>query len=425
MKLKQLLVLVLFIPDLCFAQEQSQLYQILFRKNDYKLSEINKQFLSAISDSLLGKSNFIIYINGHTDSDADSRYNHTLSLNRSIAVKNYLTEKGVNDSLFIIQALGEENPLVANTTPIEKAKNRRVELYVLYRIYEKKEIIFHKQYDTVTDCNRDTLVELEGGYKVTLSVCDWEKNKKCLTIIKSLTYKFISKENWLKKHLGFKNYEKIIRSEPHYNFLILSCQDSCFSRPAKLYIPQYQAPGLTTSAGASQKKNNKNAKIKLVFKQTKIGSYAYYVADIYCPGMINCYLDKRCTHPVSLYFKRNTRVLAYSYSENSLEYNKDTVIQIIPENQKKITTNYRNAFFNTILIKHHNDTIQLKDIPIEQFAHNRKKINSNLGTESKSYFFFIPYRKKHKCMHYTKYKLRVRDIKKLQHFNLQELSGGK
>jgi outer membrane protein OmpA-like peptidoglycan-associated protein len=138
----RLIIFLFFVaPFVCKGQQKSQIYQVRFEKNKYELSNKNKQIISQITDTLIGKNNFLIYINGHSDSDSDSSYNQQLSLKRSYSVKNFLLDKGIDESLLIVQALGEEQPLFSNTTPLEKAKNRRVELIILYEQKPQEKIV--------------------------------------------------------------------------------------------------------------------------------------------------------------------------------------------------------------------------------------------------------------------------------------------
>jgi hypothetical protein len=248
------MILFLLLAPMIGAAQQSTRYQIRFGRNKYELSVQHKETLTLISDSLIGKTNYIIYINGHADSEADSSYNQQLSLKRSLAVKEYLAGKGIDDSLFRVQAMGEDQPLVANTTPLERAKNRRVELLVLFQQKPQEEVVQIENEVLVPGCNTDTSVTLEGGYRLTMSICDWERNKQCLRVVKNVRYEFKMKERWLAKHIGFKNYRKLISYQPHYEFYIVSCVDSCFRKPMKLFISHYQAPGLQTSARYSQRK---------------------------------------------------------------------------------------------------------------------------------------------------------------------------
>ncbi|MCX6209788.1 MAG: hypothetical protein NTZ59_09925, partial [Bacteroidetes bacterium] len=251
---------------------------------------------------------------------------------------------------------------------------------------------------------------------------DYEKNKQCLRVKKEVSYKYHIKENWLKKHIGFKNYKKVISYEPHYKFSVVACLDSCFKRPVKFYIPQYDAVGLEVGARYSQKKNNKNGKATLIFSKTKIGDSAYYKAEVECLGTLNCGTDNRCTHIIKLVAKNNISILSYSYYARSHTSYFDSLIEVRPSNNKKITDIYTHMCFYRLNILCNGDTISLKDIPVDVFAHSWKKIKTPvLGEDGISYFMFIPFRKKYWCGHYKKYKIRQKDIENLRHFNLLEL----
>ena len=404
MTLRLFIFLLSLLPLASFAQTESVIYEIHFGKNKHELSVQNRQNLSSIFDMLVSKSNYVIYINGHTDSDADSSYNQQLSLKRSLSVKDFLIAKGIKVDLITVQAKGEEQPLVSNNTPFKKAKNRRVEIVVLFTQKPDEKVIKGNKEIKIEDCTGDTTVILEGGYTLTLSNCDWKKNYKCLRVEKKFSYKFHIKENWLKKHIGFKNYKNVISYEPHYQFNVVSCWDSCFKNKMKLYIPHYNAPGLKISEKYSQKKNDKNQSANLIFKKAQLGDSAYYVADIYCPGTMYCGTDNRCTHLVNLYAKNKISILSYTY------YEENKLMEAIPTTSKCLTDNYRHTFFHTLNLLYNGDTIFLKNVPIDIFAHGTAKIKTKGSKYDKSYFLFIPFRKRNKCGHFKKYKIRAKDI---------------
>lgn len=71
-----------------------------------------------------------ITIVGHTDSSGTDAINNPLSLNRAASVRDYLVTRGVASSRFAIEGRGSREPLVANDTAANKARNRRVEIFV-------------------------------------------------------------------------------------------------------------------------------------------------------------------------------------------------------------------------------------------------------------------------------------------------------
>jgi outer membrane protein OmpA-like peptidoglycan-associated protein len=58
--------------------------------------------------------------------------NLRLSERRSQSVSKYLTNKGVDTSKFIIEWFGESKPAYPNDTKEGRAKNRRVEMEVVF-----------------------------------------------------------------------------------------------------------------------------------------------------------------------------------------------------------------------------------------------------------------------------------------------------
>jgi outer membrane protein OmpA-like peptidoglycan-associated protein len=71
-----------------------------------------------------------VEIGGHTDSLGDAAFNKTLSEQRAQAVREYLLQKGVEESRLDAKGYGEEKPVAPNTTPAGRESNRRVEFSI-------------------------------------------------------------------------------------------------------------------------------------------------------------------------------------------------------------------------------------------------------------------------------------------------------
>ncbi|MFC1742497.1 OmpA family protein [Candidatus Riflebacteria bacterium] len=69
-----------------------------------------------------------VEIRGHTDDTGDDKQNLMLSMSRALAVKHYLTGKGILGFRLIPQGLGASKPLASNKTLAGRAQNRRVEI---------------------------------------------------------------------------------------------------------------------------------------------------------------------------------------------------------------------------------------------------------------------------------------------------------
>jgi outer membrane protein OmpA-like peptidoglycan-associated protein len=67
---------------------------------------------------------------GHTDSSGSDAVNNPLSLNRAASTRDYLVSRGVSPNRVRIEGRGSREPIVANDTPQNRARNRRVEIYV-------------------------------------------------------------------------------------------------------------------------------------------------------------------------------------------------------------------------------------------------------------------------------------------------------
>ncbi len=81
----------------------------------------------ALSDDALAEKSVIII--GHADADGPDDYNLDLSMNRALAVKYYLQGRfSIPGNRVRAVGFGEAKPIVANTTPTNKQKNRRVEV---------------------------------------------------------------------------------------------------------------------------------------------------------------------------------------------------------------------------------------------------------------------------------------------------------
>jgi OmpA-OmpF porin, OOP family len=83
-----------------------------------------------------------IEIGGHTDSRGSDKYNQTLSDQRAHSVLNYILQKfpDLKASQYTAKGYGEGSPLVPNDSPLNMAKNRRVEFKVLNKDVLKKEV---------------------------------------------------------------------------------------------------------------------------------------------------------------------------------------------------------------------------------------------------------------------------------------------
>jgi chemotaxis protein MotB len=120
---------------------------ILFESGKHYLKEEGEKLLESVFP-VLSKNvvNNDIFIAGHTDNvpireDAKDRYesNWNLSTHRAIEVVKYLVEKGMSPRSLTAAGYGEFKPVADNSTPEGKAKNRRVELFLIPKIIKRSQ----------------------------------------------------------------------------------------------------------------------------------------------------------------------------------------------------------------------------------------------------------------------------------------------
>jgi len=100
---------------------------------DVNRADIKPNFrtiLDTFATGLVSNPRSNVTIIGHTDSSGTDAINNPLSLNRAASVRDYLTARGVASGRVAIEGRGSREPLVANDTAANKAKNRRVEIFV-------------------------------------------------------------------------------------------------------------------------------------------------------------------------------------------------------------------------------------------------------------------------------------------------------
>ena len=86
--------------------------------------------LDTFANGLVKNPTATINIIGHTDSSGSDAVNNPLSFNRAVAARDYLSARGVAASRFSVDGRGSREPIASNTTVADKAKNRRVEIFV-------------------------------------------------------------------------------------------------------------------------------------------------------------------------------------------------------------------------------------------------------------------------------------------------------
>ncbi|PTB93565.1 hypothetical protein C9994_12895, partial [Marivirga lumbricoides] len=101
------------------------LNNVFFNFDSYQLLPKSKSELDRIVE-VMSENDINVNIIGHTDNIGTEAYNKELSERRAEAVVNYLVKSGVEKNKLNYKGMGESEPAVPNTSPENRAQNRRV-----------------------------------------------------------------------------------------------------------------------------------------------------------------------------------------------------------------------------------------------------------------------------------------------------------
>ncbi len=111
-----------------------ELGDFTFDSNSALLTQNGKNNLERILLFLSENPKISLQIIAHTDNEGKINYNQVLSEKRAKAVCQFLESKGIDATRLIPLGKGEKEPKIENTTTENKAKNRRVEFFVMEKI---------------------------------------------------------------------------------------------------------------------------------------------------------------------------------------------------------------------------------------------------------------------------------------------------
>jgi OOP family OmpA-OmpF porin len=101
--------------------------RVLFDTDKWDLKPEGKEKLAPVAEYLKTNRQWLVEIEGHTDSTGPLDWNLTLSQRRAESVKDYLVSLGVEADRLTTQGVGPKEPMAENDTPEGRAQNRRVD----------------------------------------------------------------------------------------------------------------------------------------------------------------------------------------------------------------------------------------------------------------------------------------------------------
>ncbi len=105
---------------------------VLFDFGKYEVKENFVKILKNVADSLKNYNQIDIVVEGHTDDIGGDEYNKKLSELRAREVAKILIEYGIDPKRISYVGYGKSNPKVPNTSEENRAKNRRVEIRIIW-----------------------------------------------------------------------------------------------------------------------------------------------------------------------------------------------------------------------------------------------------------------------------------------------------
>ena len=101
----------------------------LFRANSRTLSPEGRKRLEELGRYVAHREQFKVLVAVHSDDTGDTAYSDDLTSERANAIDDYFTETLGREPYLIPYGIGRDEPLHSNTTLINRASNRRVEIF--------------------------------------------------------------------------------------------------------------------------------------------------------------------------------------------------------------------------------------------------------------------------------------------------------
>ena len=102
---------------------------VVFKTGSAEISPESAEILEKAFNTLNQNSEIEVEIQGHTDDVGKHAFNMKLSQKRADAVKDYIVNKGIAASRITTVGFGPDKPIVPNTSPENKQRNRRIEFF--------------------------------------------------------------------------------------------------------------------------------------------------------------------------------------------------------------------------------------------------------------------------------------------------------
>jgi len=121
--------LILAVSAPLAAQAQaSRTAMVFFDWGKREIRSDDKAVLDKIAEQWRAQPGAPLVLSGYSDRSGPNWANVRASKQRAMAVRDYLAEHGVPASAMILQAFGEQRPVVETEDGVREVQNRRVEI---------------------------------------------------------------------------------------------------------------------------------------------------------------------------------------------------------------------------------------------------------------------------------------------------------
>jgi len=118
-------------PVLLEKGKSIALRNVFFETNEAELLDESVVQLNALSRILFDYPQMTIELRGYTDDRGEKEYNLSLSEKRAQSVRRWLLKQGLSETRASAKGFGEQDPIETNSTEAGRARNRRVEFYIV------------------------------------------------------------------------------------------------------------------------------------------------------------------------------------------------------------------------------------------------------------------------------------------------------
>lgn len=114
---------------------------LLFAPGSKTIDTKGKTAIAQLASALINNNEFLINVEGHTDSDGSEENNWDLSVARASTIVKELVKNGVEPKRVIASGRGEMLPVASNNTSEGKGLNRRTEIILTPNLNELYELL--------------------------------------------------------------------------------------------------------------------------------------------------------------------------------------------------------------------------------------------------------------------------------------------